>query len=711
MLTVSIGSVTDVSCYGGSDGSATATPSGGTSPYTYQWPGGRNSAVVSDFAAGVYEVTVTDSKGCTATASVTITEPSVLTVSIGSVTDVSCNGGSDGSATATPTGGTSPYSYAWPGSRTTAVVSDFAAGMYEVTVTDANGCTATASITISQPAPLAVTSAPVNSTATGTCIDASSVSTQFDTWKNGFTYTGGANPVLTVSYIVTANVNNTTEVDTFTTSTPPPADGGFTTVVWTLTDICGTPVTTTRTFTVNNCIRVSGSILRDRDGSPVSGATVVFSGSNKNDGSSNSSGAYSVWSITAGETRTVTPSKTLFSAPYPKTQAQLNAENINVYDVQAIQAHVGSGTQFSSVWQRVAANVVLGSSGSQTNNRLTSTDATVLSQAINGNSTQQQRLVWRIIPSDFNLLAGAPSPLPRSWGLVPTSSAGNQAPSQYGSYVMNKTHNTLNMAMKNQNFTAVKVGDVVPNPSSFGDGGAGVRYAGTPLVWRVKDVNLREGETVDAVFSAEQMTNLAGWQFGMQFDPEYLQVESLTTTAAMPELDPEVNFGLYQVDKGEIRSLWADAGAKSLSRGASVFSIRFKVLKGGRQLSSLLHLDNEVLESFAISANLDPVSVVLRFDDISLPTDGKGEPVLYQNTPNPFNKDTYVRFELPESADIQLSIHDINGRLIKEYNGFYDAGIHEVRFNRGELSNYAGVLYYTLRCGEYTVTRRMVIMD
>jgi hypothetical protein len=102
---------------------------------------------------------------------------------------------------------------------------------------------------------------------------------------------------------------------------------------------------------------------------------------------------------------------------------------------------------------------------------------------------------------------------------------------------------------------------------------------------------------------------------------------------------------------------------------------------------------------------------MLSFKGQDQPNHSNQSPVLYQNTPNPFDKETNVRFELPEASDIQLTIHDVNGRLINELNGYYSKGLHEVHFGRGEFGQYAGVLYYTLRSGDFIATRKMVIID
>ena len=142
---------TNVSCNGGNNGDATAMPSGGVSPYTYSWSSGGTNAMETGLAAGSYTVTTTDANGCTRVDSVTIAQPTVIASSMGQ-NNTSCNGTSDGDATVTPTGGTPGYTYLWTSGGTAATETNLAAGTYTVTVTDANGCTHTNSVTITEPA-------------------------------------------------------------------------------------------------------------------------------------------------------------------------------------------------------------------------------------------------------------------------------------------------------------------------------------------------------------------------------------------------------------------------------------------------------------------------------------------------------------------------------------------------------------------------------
>ncbi|HXC06957.1 MAG TPA: SprB repeat-containing protein, partial [Bacteroidia bacterium] len=142
----------NVSCNGGSNGTASVTASLGTTPYTYVWaPSGGTGATASGLPVGTYTVTVTTASGCSATATATITQPILLT-STNSQTNVSCHGGANGTATVNPSGGTPGYTYLWaPSGGTGATASGLAAGNYTCTITDSKGCITSSVVTITQP--------------------------------------------------------------------------------------------------------------------------------------------------------------------------------------------------------------------------------------------------------------------------------------------------------------------------------------------------------------------------------------------------------------------------------------------------------------------------------------------------------------------------------------------------------------------------------
>lgn len=133
---------TDILCNGAATGTATATASP-VGTYTYAWsPSGGTSAAATGLTAGTYTVTVA-SGSCTATGNVTITEPTMVSLTT-STTQSSC-GIPNGSATVVASGGSGPYTYAWsPSGGTAASATALIAGSYTVSVTDANGCVKTA---------------------------------------------------------------------------------------------------------------------------------------------------------------------------------------------------------------------------------------------------------------------------------------------------------------------------------------------------------------------------------------------------------------------------------------------------------------------------------------------------------------------------------------------------------------------------------------
>ena len=192
-------SATTITGCGASTGGATVTASGGTPSYTYAWvPSGGTTAGVSNLAAGNNTVTVTDSKGCTKTAVANITTAGGPTLSVASQTNVNCFGANTGTATVNPTGGTGPYTYTWtPGNLSGISQTTLAAGTYTINVKDANQCTGTTTLTITQPtAALAASISATTTTGCGSSTGGATVTASGGT--SGYTYSwtpsGGNTP-------------------------------------------------------------------------------------------------------------------------------------------------------------------------------------------------------------------------------------------------------------------------------------------------------------------------------------------------------------------------------------------------------------------------------------------------------------------------------------------------------------------------------------
>lgn len=144
-------SVTNSNC-GSADGAATvAVTGGGSAPYSYSWSSGQTTSAAQGLAAGMYYVTVTDTKGCAGIEYIGISENGGASVSLNTANQVSCNGLSNGSINIDVTGGSPPYTYLWSNGATTEDVTGLAAGTHSVQVTSAGGCVAMYSETITEP--------------------------------------------------------------------------------------------------------------------------------------------------------------------------------------------------------------------------------------------------------------------------------------------------------------------------------------------------------------------------------------------------------------------------------------------------------------------------------------------------------------------------------------------------------------------------------
>ncbi|MCH4552525.1 LamG-like jellyroll fold domain-containing protein, partial [Aestuariibaculum lutulentum] len=156
VITANAVQTSPVSCNGDSDGSATVNTSGGNGGYTYSWDNGETVATAMALNAGNHTVTITDSKGCQTTASVTITQPEILSATATQVNPVNCFGQSNGSASVTVNGGNPGYSYSWDNGSTTSTATGLNAGLHTVNITDSKGCSTSATVTISQPSQIAI---------------------------------------------------------------------------------------------------------------------------------------------------------------------------------------------------------------------------------------------------------------------------------------------------------------------------------------------------------------------------------------------------------------------------------------------------------------------------------------------------------------------------------------------------------------------------
>jgi gliding motility-associated-like protein len=229
------GTTTNVSCVGATNGAIDITVTGINAPYTYDWGGGVVSQDRNNLLAGTYAVTASNTIGCSVTASFTITQPSSNLTSTVTSTPVTCNGGNNGSINLSPTGGVTPYTFAWSNSATAEDINNLTANSYTVTITDLNGCTTSRTVNITQPAALVVSFTSTNPVCNGAT-----------TGSINATITGGTSPYTYVWNDGSTLLNRTT------------LNAGLYTI--TATDNKGCTVSSSRTITQPSAITITPTV-------------------------------------------------------------------------------------------------------------------------------------------------------------------------------------------------------------------------------------------------------------------------------------------------------------------------------------------------------------------------------------------------------------------------------------------------------------------
>ncbi|MBL7924227.1 MAG: HYR domain-containing protein, partial [Bacteroidia bacterium] len=229
--------LTNISCAGQNDGSITANPVQGTSPYSFLWSNGAVSSAINGLTPGVYTVTVTDNDGCTATGQGTIIEPGLLNLLL-TYAEPLCTGTSTGVVTVSVGGGTPPFTYEWfdqslqPIGTNNDSLFNVPSGTYHVLVTDANACNTNTSILVEDPPLLTATCSAVDATCSGGSDGAGSVIAFGGRGSYSFLWSNGANTaslssLSAGSYTVTVTDGNGCTVQCIATVSEPAPVGGI----------------------------------------------------------------------------------------------------------------------------------------------------------------------------------------------------------------------------------------------------------------------------------------------------------------------------------------------------------------------------------------------------------------------------------------------------------------------------------------------------
>jgi hypothetical protein len=400
--------------------------------------------------------------------------------------------------------------------------------------------------------------------------------------------------------------------------------------------------------------------LRTEWGSGVGGATVLVSGVVQQSIESDVFGAYAAEELVTGSDYTITP--VLDENP-------LNG--VTTFDLVLITRHILGVQLLDSPYKMIAADV---------NNSGTITTLDVI---------QLRRLILSIDDEFANNT---------SWRFVPAAYSFPVATNPwFESFPEVINVNDLSSgALSDQDFIGVKIGDVngsaVLTLGAVEDrGGRGEYYLET------EDRSFGSGEAVEVVWRGRSAEPVSGLQLTLGWAGEVLELEEL----GRGELS-EGQMGRRWVNEGLLTASWHAAGGEAVEHGGKteLFRMVFRA-KGAGRLSEVLYLSDEKTRTEAYGTGGDLMEVRLGYGEAA------DAYALYQNRPNPLSEGTQIGFYLPQGGEATLTLTDMQGRVLRVLRGDYGRGYHQVWIEGRDLPK--GVLQYTLRAGDYTATRRMVV--
>jgi len=247
-----------------------------------------------------------------------------------------------------------------------------------------------------------------------------------------------------------------------------------------------------------------------------------------------------------------------------------------------------------------------------------------------------------------------------------------------------------NQNISDLNFIAVKVGDM--NDSALN--GLESRNAET-LQLGLDDIEISKGVETEIPFYANDFNNIFGMQFSMNISG--LEIKDITSGAL------EINESNINIIDNEMVLSWNNAHGVTANDGDILFTVTVKSNTNTR-LSNILNINDNIARSEIYAGNdLDVKSLSLNYRNTNTSY------ALYQNEPNPFTQETMIGFDLPETSNYTLKIYDMSGKelIVRKAQG--TKGHNTVKVSKKDL-NITGVLYYRLESGDFTATRKMIIL-
>ncbi len=374
-------------------------------------------------------------------------------------------------------------------------------------------------------------------------------------------------------------------------------------------------------------------------------------------------GIFNFSDMPSGGNYTVTPEK---------NDDHLNG--VSTLDLVLIQRHILALDKLNSPFKLIAADI-------NKDGKITASDLVELRKLILGTTTGfANNNSWRFVDKGYTFQNVS-------------FAQGEAFPETYN--IENLTADMIT------DFTAVKVGDVNGNAKANHAAGNTEARTSSSLVLTTGNATFRQGDKVTIPVRVESGMDITGMQFTVVFDNEALTLVGVDPAAVNVN---DHNFGFNAVGQGILTMSWNDIKPVHISNGQAIFNLTFTARDNG-SIADMIQINSSETNAESYDADTKVMNVVWkvteRANDLSF--------MLHQNTPNPFKESTIIGFDLTESMQVSLSVFDVTGKTVKVINIQGNKGYNMIELNKNELNT--GVLYYALKAGQYTATKKMVVID
>ena len=261
-----------------------------------------------------------------------------------------------------------------------------------------------------------------------------------------------------------------------------------------------------------------------------------------------------------------------------------------------------------------------------------------------------------------------------------------------------------------QDYIAIKLGDINGNAST----GASTEFTSPVVEVRsakeldllMEDISLIAGNQYEVSLSAANFKALAGFQFGLRFDPRNIEV--LDVQAGSFSNMSAANIAILN-EEGLIATSWNtnQGDDLNLDQDEIIFKLVLSAKTNGK-VSQLMALDQRSIRPEAYDKNLKVQNLKVNFVQGTSVSDYSFQ--LFQNQPNPFEQVTKIPFQLPEEDVLNLLISDASGRIVYQQSQSFQQGYQEWQLDRRDLPA-AGIYYYRLVSSFGEATRKMILSE